>query len=124
MWGSIYGNWLLPPASGASLGANGWVNGVTGGAIYPYTKNAQIYICPSDSGGQARGVSYSMNSQLSWLAIAAINSPASVPCMVDESTTIDDGYFVGGGNIPSSIHNGGANILFCDAHAKWLMEPT
>ena len=32
------------------------------GAIYPYVKSAQVFICPSDTAGQQSGLSYSLNS--------------------------------------------------------------
>ena len=125
MWGSIYGNWLLPMTNNTSLStSNPWPNGETGGALYPYVKNTQIYICPSDTGGQARGDSYSINSNLSWLNMAAITQPAATPSVVCEGLNIDDGYFCGGlgGDQPSYAHNGGANISFVDGHAKWFIE--
>ena len=31
---------------------------VTKGALYPYVKNSQVYVCPSDSVGQQEGLSY------------------------------------------------------------------
>ena len=32
------------------------------GSLYPYTKNTQIYICPSDTEGQTTGDSYAANA--------------------------------------------------------------
>lgn len=34
---------------------------VSRGAIYPYVKSAQVFICPSDTAGQQSGLSYSLN---------------------------------------------------------------
>ena len=121
LYTSVWGNWLITDGSPMSV-TNPWPGGVVNGAIYPYIKNAQVYICPSDVNGQVRGVSYSLNSNLGFMSIAAITSPAITPGLVDESNTIDDGYFVGNSNVPSSIHNGGANIQFCDGHVKWFIE--
>jgi prepilin-type N-terminal cleavage/methylation domain-containing protein/prepilin-type processing-associated H-X9-DG protein len=123
-YNSIYGNWLLPEQSGAGLSTtNPWPNGETGGAIYPYVKNAQVYICPSDPGGQARGDSYSLNSNLGWCALAAITSPSVTPSLVcEDPNSINDGLFAGNGDHPSFVHNGGANLSFVDGHAKWYIE--
>src|SRR5579871_911174 len=35
---------------------------VTRGSVYPYVKNTQVYICPSDSEGRQSGNSYAANS--------------------------------------------------------------
>jgi prepilin-type processing-associated H-X9-DG protein len=45
---------------------------------------------------------------------------------VDESENLNDGFFAYGGNtggdIPSLIHNGGANIAFMDGHVRWYQR--
>jgi prepilin-type N-terminal cleavage/methylation domain-containing protein/prepilin-type processing-associated H-X9-DG protein len=134
------GHWV--PA-GAIRSYPAW--NVAAGAIYPYVKNDQAYYCPSDSwtssaarvGTTGRNVrfSYSMNGFLSQhLSIASVDKPAEVISLVDEAETLDDGFFVpfwcpGNAsqwprpcviiNRPSFVHNGGANFLYLDSHAKW-----
>jgi len=128
LFGSIYGHWLLPMANNSNLStANPWPNGESGGAIYPYVKNVQVYICPSDTGGQARGDSYAINSNMNWILLAAITSPAITPTLVCEGTGVtdggvNDGWFAGNSDQPSIVHNGGCNISFVDGHAKWFIE--
>ncbi len=96
------------------------------GAIYPYSKNVQIYLCPSDRYADTKHLSYSMNANLGYARMAILATPSTTVLLVDESETLNDGYFAppGGsppvwGDVPSYIHNGGANFAFCDGHAKW-----
>src|SRR5437879_5509526 len=115
---------------------------IANGALYPYTKNVQIYRCPSDFGVGARvdgGISYAMNGYLSpFYAIAAIDYPARIALLVDEgmgdtvgtiSGEIDDNWFVSfwcgvspclGIESVTTVHSGGANLNYCDGHAKWV----
>ncbi len=135
-----YGHWV--PAGWIRLDPV-WT--VTEGAIYPYVKNEGVYYCPSDIwfsswirvGDTNRKVffSYSMNGFLSqFRPIASIDKPATIIMLVDEGETLDDGFFVPYWcpgdetvwprdcfliNRPSFIHNGGANLLYVDGHAKW-----
>ena len=99
---------------------------VTQGALFPYVKNAAVYQCPSDSHAKTKLLSYSVNSTTNFQSLAACSQPATTPTYVDESDTLNDGYFAYGGNnagdIPSLIHNGGANIAFLDGHAKWYQR--
>lgn len=133
--------------SGSWLNHPGW--DIRNGALYPYVKNADVYHCASDSGWQVRhgsqvasgGVSYSMNGYLSpFYAIAAIDTPANIVLLIDQGmgdpngpniskAGIDDGWFVSFwcGTTPclpiesiAIIHMGGANLAYCDGHAKWL----
>lgn len=96
---------------------------IIGGAIYPYTKAVQIYVCPSSRDGQATGLSYSMNCTLSGQAQFSVQSDTEVALLVDEAYP-SDGYFWATTDSSASdqmtqIHNGGGNILFCDGHVKF-----
>jgi prepilin-type N-terminal cleavage/methylation domain-containing protein/prepilin-type processing-associated H-X9-DG protein len=122
---SPYGHWVLAFNNGA--GQNAAQPGpfpVDQGALYPYVKNAQVYICPSDSNGRTKRLSYSMNSVCDFKLLAAAQTVSTTPLFVDESATLNDGYFAYGGNtggdIPSLIHNEGANLCFLDGHVKWM----
>ena len=114
------------------------------GGLYPYVKNDLVYYCPSDgwvssqlrTGGDGRRIlfSYSMNGFLSQhRPLASIDKPANIIMLVDEAETLDDGFFVpywcpGDESVwprecflinrPSFIHNGGANVVYVDGHAK------
>jgi prepilin-type N-terminal cleavage/methylation domain-containing protein len=66
-------NWYYP-------GGNGWA-----GQAYPYVKNAQVFLCPSDSFGSKAFSSYAYNSNntaptglsVDGYSIASYNAPAS-----------------------------------------------
>ena len=100
------------------------------------------YLCPSAGEvGKARGLSYSMNSNLnvppntggivSGINISRIRNPSDTILLVDESEmTLNDGLFLPLGhdnqlNDPALLrswlkHSGGANVCFCDGHVGWI----
>ncbi len=93
---------------------------VTRGALYPYVKNREIYICPDDRRGG--GCSYEMNGYLRFQSIAVIRSPAEALLLLEENDhgTANDGYFdLDAGDIVRYSHNDGTSLAFCDGHAKW-----
>ncbi|MCC6728469.1 MAG: DUF1559 domain-containing protein [Chthonomonadales bacterium] len=129
---------VLPPATYAN-----W--SITDGSLYPYVKSVGVYRCPSDGGANARrGLSYAMNGYLSpFYALAAIDLPARISLLVDQgmgdpngpniSKEQDDCWFVSFwcGVDPclpiesvAIVHSGGANLSFCDGHAKWVRRAT
>jgi prepilin-type N-terminal cleavage/methylation domain-containing protein/prepilin-type processing-associated H-X9-DG protein len=88
------------------------------GSIYPYVKNAQIYICPSRK-SLNNGCTYEMNGACSLLSLGGVDD-VSGTCMFNEADN-DDGVCSatdGGGGY--TAHNGGANVTFVDGHSKWL----
>ena len=96
---------------------------IQGGALYTYTKNAQIYVCPSSRDGQKTGLSYSMNCTLAGQANFSVQSDTEVVLLVDEAYPTD-AYFWATDDATASdqmtqVHNGGGNILFCDGHVKF-----
>jgi prepilin-type N-terminal cleavage/methylation domain-containing protein/prepilin-type processing-associated H-X9-DG protein len=102
---------------------------VTKGAIYPYVKNPDVYICPSDRRGQEKKLSYSMNAVAGFIPEPVVERPAEFVELVDEGETLNDGYFwaitwrPGGAELndcPSIMHANGANFLFFDGHSKWV----
>lgn len=118
---SALGHWV----PGAMVVSNTNPSPVQNGAIYPYVKSTQIYICPSDTNGDKKKLSYSMNQLLDFLPIASIASSAITIMLVDEGNTLNDGRFgVGNADIPSIIHFDGADVLFCDGHVKWRKSST
>jgi prepilin-type N-terminal cleavage/methylation domain-containing protein/prepilin-type processing-associated H-X9-DG protein len=100
------------------------------------------YLCPSAGpAGRKRGLSYSMNWLLDQTRNGAFDPPdpdrigmqvsrikrsAQTILLVDESElTLNDGRFVATGvenGIPDLMlkHAGGGNLLFCDAHVRWI----
>jgi prepilin-type N-terminal cleavage/methylation domain-containing protein/prepilin-type processing-associated H-X9-DG protein len=92
------------------------------GAIYPYTKSAQIYVCPSSRDGQKSGLSYSMNCTIGGAADMSIQSSTEVVLLVDEAYP-SDGYFWASTDAAASDqmtqqHNETGNLLFVDGHVK------
>ncbi|MBI3922522.1 MAG: DUF1559 domain-containing protein [Armatimonadetes bacterium] len=112
-FGSVYGHWVVatvPPVD------------VANGGLYPYVKNEQVYRCPSDSNYATKKLSYSMNVYCAWKALAEAQADSTTILLVDESATLNDGYFAPPTDIPSFVHNGGANMAFLDGHVKWMKQ--
>ena len=118
---------IYPPLDpNAPVGALWQQTGVKQGALYPYVKNEQVYICPSDPRGQEKRLSYSMNFVAGFIPEAVVERPAQFAEMVDEQATLNDGdltafdtagrYF----NCPTIAHFNGANMSFFDGHARWF----
>ena len=110
------------------------------GAIFPYLKSAQIFVCPSDSTGSTNGDSYAINSCVSvdgnatgitgarpakslaafdettkWMLLSEEGSST------DNSISTDDGFLsMGAGNDFTARHLEGSNIVFLDGHVKWF----
>jgi prepilin-type N-terminal cleavage/methylation domain-containing protein/prepilin-type processing-associated H-X9-DG protein len=136
-------------------GGSGWVLGqqiteetercpraakpVPNGALYSYVRNENVYKCTSDQYADGKTLSYSMNSSLDGQGLPQVQSPSSCVLLVDEGSSLNDGYFVapkarpsGADNadyigvfskltpdMPSRQHNGGANFNYVDGHSKW-----
>lgn len=108
------------------------------GAIYPYIKSTQIFLCPSDSQGQTNGDSYAINSCVEAQGTAGYR-PGQSTAKFDETaqwmllseegavgagsstSTTDDGYInVGSGNKYANRHFEGSDLLFLDGHVKYF----
>jgi prepilin-type N-terminal cleavage/methylation domain-containing protein/prepilin-type processing-associated H-X9-DG protein len=95
------------------------------GAVWPYVKSAQVYVCPSAAETKSYRLSYSMNHLLEfkpepYLAGCKVGVSGLV-LLVDESNTLNDGSLWRDSDMPSQVHLGGANYLFADGHAKWYL---
>ena len=93
------------------------------GALFPYSKSAQIYVCPSAKDGNVKKLSYSMNCAVAGIAITRIREADKIVLLVDEGDTINDGYLWATNNSGSTDslfkgHNGSGNLLFTDGHVK------
>ncbi|MEI6501577.1 MAG: prepilin-type N-terminal cleavage/methylation domain-containing protein [Armatimonadota bacterium] len=135
--GYVIPGFNIPGAGGSADGAN--VN-MWRFYLSPYTKNWQIFVCPSGGfkgdpsspGVQLMDV-YGYNGNLSGVADGMLRAPS-------ETAAIGDSYHwmmsAGGGKVhafaetcgcwttPPSMnltrHNQGSNAAFADGHAKWL----
>jgi prepilin-type N-terminal cleavage/methylation domain-containing protein/prepilin-type processing-associated H-X9-DG protein len=97
-------------------------NDPTKGSLYPYTKNAQIYLCSSDSEPD-KGLSYACNGWLTGYSQGAINDPAGKFLLVDEDNCTNDVFVYNGGSgldVPAMAHNDGCNVACADGHAQWV----
>jgi prepilin-type N-terminal cleavage/methylation domain-containing protein/prepilin-type processing-associated H-X9-DG protein len=113
---------------------------ISQGSVFPYVKNAAVFVCPSDSQGSAAGNSYAVNSNVlvmdSPLApgrpLATFGSTASWVLLTEEAIAMgdesgaflrtnstDDGFLNTSMNFLSVRHSEGANFLFLDGHVKW-----
>lgn len=94
------------------------------GALFPYVKNAEVYMCPSNEDAEIKRLSYGMNCGISGLHTVRMRVPTSTVLLVDEYRA-SDAYFWAV-DMPSSTdamtqdHNGGGNLLFCDGHVKYF----
>ncbi len=97
------------------------------GAIFPYVKSTQIYICPSLSDGANKGITYSMNCSLAGTMQDSVQNPTDVILLVDEDKATDAFFYavsdsstaLGSTDHLTQIHNGGGNYSFCDGHVKF-----
>lgn len=148
---------LMPGATDGTAGAGlygGWVYysqftdyvnnmpplfDVTKGAIYPYIKSRQVFVCPDDSLAFKSNLSYALNSCVETNAnnttldphvgkpLSKFNNPSDMMLLGEEATGLfgieestNDGYLsLAYGDGISTRHNGGSEVLFLDDHAKW-----
>jgi len=122
---------------------------VTKSCIYPYVKNAQVFLCPDDLAGQTSGDSYAYNSCLTvpssaslWpgKAVSTVSNVAATMILAEEGSpgsgqSTNDALMnmyntswsptntgVAGydSGAYSGRHSSGSNILFVDGHVKWM----
>jgi prepilin-type N-terminal cleavage/methylation domain-containing protein/prepilin-type processing-associated H-X9-DG protein len=135
------GGWIYYSAFGANRTPRAY--DPSRGAVAPYVKNVQVFVCPTDGQGRASGNSYAYNSCLvqrtaagfnPGKSLAAFDNTASWMLLGEEASwsgdepsintgadSTDDGYFnVDFGNVFSTRHFDGSNLAFLDGHAKGL----
>ncbi|HEY0076711.1 MAG TPA: type II secretion system protein [Abditibacteriaceae bacterium] len=134
---SMEGGWVFFSV----FGPNGQeaVFDVKRGSLYPYVKNEQVYICPTDEAGIYTGLSYAINScvgtplgvefyrgkKLSaftntsqWMLLGEEIMEARLDDFVNST---DDGFLsLPYANHVAKRHSGGSNVLFLDHHVKWF----
>ncbi len=122
----LLGGWVLGGNNAFSFPTD-----VSQGALYPYLKSKQIFICPSDTNATTKQLSYSMNQNVSQKSLAENDQPAQTMLLIDEGETLNDGNFnalacglAGGLDKPTIIHLEGFNAAFTDGHVKWRRPDT
>ncbi len=105
--------------------------------IQPYVNNLQIQVCPSAPnrnpgyGWNYDFIGYGSSTQCTVYNISAIASPAETIMLGDAGTYVlyspsrygcvpSPGVNTYDYNYAGVRHNEGANIAFCDGHAKWM----
>ena len=108
-------------AAGDPPAGSKWVKekGPVIGALFPYVKNAQLYICPVDAHPK-KLLSYSMNAPAGFITDTIVQRPGQFITLIDEQFTLNDGFFWFSLDCPSSAHTGGFNVAFYDGHVSWL----
>jgi prepilin-type N-terminal cleavage/methylation domain-containing protein/prepilin-type processing-associated H-X9-DG protein len=110
--GGYNGAWIYK-----DVGASVW--DVRGGALYPYIRNTQLFVCPSKGTSFALGCTYEMTGNLAWQSEGVVEDVAGTVLLGEQ--TCDDGVGSsdddGGG---FTKHNGGSNFLFVDGHVKFF----
>ncbi|MHB8997750.1 MAG: DUF1559 family PulG-like putative transporter [Armatimonadota bacterium] len=135
--------WAASIPAAARLWGTSYVSGPEN--VYPYVKNSQVYLCPSQSGVQSsygpttynwHGVAMSTigapartimltegwyNFYGRWCAVAPQTNPAAsgTAGFCDNTCPIDWPPL---GSMTTNLqgrHNGGCNFAFWDGHAKW-----
>lgn len=114
-------------------------------SVYPYVKNRQIYVCPSEGGPPDYGynpwvIDRGYNaSDFSNMKMGDVTHPAETIILYDAwAATRPCGYpldtVAGGpdcraraagtfqGKSYGNRHNDGANIAWCDGHVKWMKD--
>ena len=117
------------------------------GALFPYLKSTQIFVCPSDPIGQSSGDSYGANGCVfsatgapvsgytaavrAGKALAQFDETSKWSLLAEEADadgtgSTDDAYIVlpapGNSNSYSTRHFDGSNLLFMDGHVKWFLQ--
>lgn len=106
--------------------------------LQPYVQNTQLQRCPSAAGpaynGSLGGTDMAINLHVapsySGVPLASINYPADTLIIADADWTRSTTDYPNSNSWRVSIpyhpsyfiparHNGGANLVFCDGHAKW-----
>ncbi|MEO6908930.1 MAG: hypothetical protein ABI210_13675, partial [Abditibacteriaceae bacterium] len=82
---------------------------------------AAVYICPSNTDGNKKLSTYSMNCAIVGMNDVRLRTPSEIILLVDEEYANDGFFYTESGNSTDTItdiHNGAGNLLFTDGHAK------
>ena len=137
---NVTGVWMFYSVFGNETGAKARFD-ASRGSLYPYVKNAQVFVCPSDGTARQSGNSYAVNQYVfengvvgcrpgkplaafgdtaSWTAIGEEPMSNGGPPWGDGDSTNDAFLNTAVGDRISFRHGGGSIWWFLDGHAKWL----
>ena len=87
---------------------------------YPYMKNAQMLICPSNS-NKSYFANYGYNNYLANKNFAQLTGDVAYHFLLGDGTS---NWWDGYSNYPrmAERHNDGMNLAFTDGHVKWLRK--
>ena len=146
-WTKGNGHWVAGPAASSAGATDNFLADATppyaatgkqaspeDGAIYPYVKSPDVYVCPSNVDAKTKRLAYSMNCALTLIGSQRIRTPSDIVLLVDEEYA-NDGYFLAVNDGPAGSstgsaatnstdaltkkHLGGGNLLFVDGHVKF-----
>lgn len=88
---------------------------------YPYVRNAEVYLCPSDARPDKQRsedleTSYTMSATVGNLRLPDVAKPMSLGVLF-EGTEV-----AGGREVAEFRHRGGLNVGYADGHVRWLSE--
>jgi prepilin-type N-terminal cleavage/methylation domain-containing protein/prepilin-type processing-associated H-X9-DG protein len=95
---------------------------------YPYVKNMQLTVCPSQEVGRMGHGSIAFQCQFQRLKLAQVQRPADGPMIFDANCHWVNPYAnsagtgfntCNGGRIAQTRHNEGMNVCYADGHVKW-----
>jgi len=140
--GPVYwGQWVPGPPILCPRGAR-----VEDGALFPYVRHVQVYVCPSDPEVSCLRLSYGMNNLLQFASEAWLSHPSTtvllgeiggqgrftslephldlfppttpMSCVGQPPVCTSDGLACVTGL--GCFHHGGSHIAFADGHVKWF----
>lgn len=85
-------------------------------ALIPYTKNEELFRCPSLPDQRC---GYAYNAELSKVSVSSIKSPAQTVSFFDAKGGWN---LAGGAQLQDRRHQDGINLAFTDGHVKWTKE--
>jgi prepilin-type N-terminal cleavage/methylation domain-containing protein/prepilin-type processing-associated H-X9-DG protein len=109
------------PYTSGGCGTNYWYVDL----LYPYTKNRQLWTCPSDNSGPHTCVgfpdhSYEPNTEMVGVSDNSVLDPTGTIHFLDAGLNSRAHCGDPGSYLNQANHNAGWNIAFADGHVKWM----